>query len=314
VLIESDPFALIEALTIAGCAVGAERGYIYLRGEYPLARHRLELAIAAARSSALLGDDILGSGTSFEIEIRTGAGAYICGEETALFNSIEGYRGEPRNKPPYPTQVGLFGRPTVVNNVETLHNVLTIITDGPDAYRRLGTERSSGSKVFSISGHVAIPGVYEVPFGTALRDLIQLAGGMRSGEELGSVLLGGAAGRFVGPDALDLPLTNEAAAQRGASLGSGAVVVFNTETDMADIVARIAAFFRDESCGQCAPCRIGTVRQEELVVRVRAGFDTQALIREVGLAMTDASICGLGQTAANAVMSALDLGLIGGEE
>lgn len=320
VLIEQDPFALIEALTIAGVSVGAERGFIYLRGEYPVARRRLEVALAAAREAGLLGADLIGRGISFDIELRIGAGAYICGEETALFNSIEGYRGEPRNKPPYPTQVGLFGRPTVVNNVETLLNVLFIITEGADAYRRLGTPKSPGTKVFSVSGHVAKPGVYEVPFGTPLGDLVALAGGMRKetggmrrSTSLGSVLLGGAAGTFLGPEALDLPLANEAAIERNASLGSGAVVVFDTEADMFDVVSRIAAFFRDESCGQCAPCRIGTVRQEELMVRAGSGFDSGGLIREVGRAMTDASICGLGQTAANAVVSALDLGLIGGD-
>lgn len=320
VLIEQDPFALIEALTIAGVSVGAEKGFIYLRGEYPVAGRRLEAALAAARDAGLLGRDLFGRGISFDIELRIGAGAYICGEETALFNSIEGYRGEPRNKPPYPTQVGLFGRPTVVNNVETLLNVLFIIMEGADEYRRLGTPTSPGTKVFSVSGHVAKPGVYEVPFGTPLQDLLALAGGMRKETggmrnitSFGSVLLGGAAGTFLGPEALDLPLANEAAIERNASLGSGAVVVFDTETDMFEMVSRIAAFFRDESCGQCAPCRIGTVRQEELMVRVGSGFDSGGLIREVGRAMTDASICGLGQTASNAVVSALDLGLIGGD-
>jgi NADH-quinone oxidoreductase subunit F len=311
-LIEEDPFALIESLTIAAIAVGASKGFVYLRGEYPLARQRLAAALVSARSAGLLGDDILGTGASFEIELRVGAGAYICGEETALFNSIEGYRGEPRNKPPYPTQVGLFGRPTVVNNVETLLNVPVILTGGTEAYRELGTDRSTGTKIFAISGHVGVPGVYEVPFGTPLQDLLALAGGMRIGSSLGSVLLGGAAGTFIGPDALEMPLANETAAEHGASLGSGAVVVFDTGTDMADIVARIAAFFRHESCGRCAPCRIGTVRQEELLVRARAGFDAAPLIREVGQAMTDASICGLGQTAANAVRSAIDLGLLRG--
>ena len=312
VLLEGDPFALVESLTIAGLAVGASQGFIYLRGEYPLAARRIGNALESARAAGLLGQDILGSGASFDVELQIGAGAYICGEETALFNSIEGFRGEPRNKPPYPTQVGLFGRPTVVNNVETLLNLPFIIGPGAAEYRSLGTERSPGTKVFSISGHVAGPGVYEVPFGTPLDDLLRLAGGMRGDSAFGALLLGGAAGTFVTEDGLDLLLANEAAAERGASLGSGAIVVFDADTDLADIVERIAAFFRDETCGQCAPCRIGTVRQEELLVRAASGFEVESLIREVGQAMTDASICGLGQTAANAVISAFDLGLIGG--
>src|SRR6185312_16156448 len=205
-----------------------------------------------ARARGLLGDDVLGQGYAFDIEIRRGAGAYICGEETALFNSIEGHRGEPRSKPPFPVSVGLFGRPTLVHNVETLANVLRILDpDGP------GTE----TKLFSVAGHVARPGVYEVPMGTTLRELLELAGGIAGSGRIRAVLLGGAAGSFVGPDHLDVTLTAEATRAIGATLGSGAVIVLDDETDLEAVVLRIAAFFRDESCGQCVPCRVGTVRQ-----------------------------------------------------
>ena len=314
VLMEHDPFALIEAMTIAGVTTGAERGYLYIRREYPLATARLEAAIAQAEAAGLLGDDVLGSGQSFAIEIRRGAGAYICGEETALFNSIEGYRAEPRSKPPYPTQAGLFGKPTLVNNVETLANVPAILLEGGAAFAETGTEDSTGTKLFCLAGSVARPGVYEAPFGATLRDLIALAGGVTGGGEPAAVLLGGAAGSFVTAAQLDLPLTFEDARSAGVSLGSGAVTVFGESVDLADVTRRIAAFFRDESCGQCVPCRIGTVRQEEALHRLASSSGNAAaevaILGDVGRAMTDASICGLGQTAAIAVQSALALGLL----
>jgi NADH-quinone oxidoreductase subunit F len=260
---EHDPFALLEALTIAGYATGAERGFLYVRGEYPLATRRLEHAIDRLRARGYLGDDVMGEGFAFDVELRRGAGAYICGEETALFNSIEGRRGEPRNKPPFPVERGLFGKPTGINNVETLVNVLEILSIGSAAYAGLGTAESTGTRLFCLSGHVAVPGVYEVEHGVTLRELIALAGGLPDGAEPAAVLLGGAAGTFVGPDGLDLHLSFEDARAAGASLGSGAVVVFDGSVNLARIVLRIAAFFRDESCGQCVPCRVGTVRQEE---------------------------------------------------
>jgi NADH-quinone oxidoreductase subunit F len=306
VLIEGDPFALVEAMTIAAFAVGAERGYLYVRGEYPLAEERLANAVARSREAGLLGPDVLGAGFAFDVEIRRGAGAYICGEETALFESIEGKRGEPRNKPPFPVEVGLFGKPTVVNNVETLVNVPLILADGGAAYARIGTEGSTGPKLFCLSGNVARPGVYEVAFGATLRELIGLAGGIPGGRGLKAVLLGGAAGVFVGPDALDLPLTFEATRAAGATIGSGVVMVFDETADMVGTLLRIAQFFRDESCGQCVPCRVGTVRQEELLARMTAGGpDELALLRDLGQVMRDASICGLGQTASSAIESAL---------
>ena len=319
VLLEYDPFALLEGMTIEAFATGASRGYLYLRGEYPLAAERVAAAIGAARDAGLLGDDILGSGFAFDIELRRGAGAYICGEETALFESIEGRRGEPRNKPPFPVEFGLFGKPTAINNVETLVNVPLILRDGAAAFAAIGTEGSTGPKLFCLSGHVERPGVYEVPFGTTLRELLQLAGGVsggRSTDEIQTILLGGAAGSFVTPEALDTPLTFEGTRAINASLGSGVVMVFDRSVAIVDILRRIAAFFRDESCGQCVPCRVGTVRQEELLARVLAGKplgsmgDELGLLREIGQAMRDASICGLGQTASSAIESAVRVGVV----
>ena len=228
---EDDPFALIEAMTIAGFATGAEKGFLYVRGEYPLAAERLARAVAAARARSLLGGDVMGRGVRFDVEIRRGAGAYICGEETALFNSIEGFRGEPRNKPPFPVEVGLFGKPTCVNNVETLVSALDVLALGAAAYAAIGTAGSAGTKLFCVSGHVERPGVYEVPFGTRLDALIALAGGVRGGASLQTVLLGGAAGTFVRPDELATPLTFEDARRIGATLGSGVVLVLDDTTE-----------------------------------------------------------------------------------
>ncbi|MGX1116530.1 NADH-quinone oxidoreductase subunit F [Streptomyces ambofaciens] len=308
VLMEGDPYALVEAMTIAAYATGAHRGHLYLRGEYPRALARLTHAIEQARTRGLLGDDVLGQGYAFDIEIRRGAGAYICGEETALFNSIEGYRGEPRSKPPFPVEKGLFGKPTVENNVETLVNVLPILTRGAEAYAAIGTPTSTGPKLFCVSGSVARPGVYELPFGATLGNLLTLAG-VR--DNLRAVLLGGAAGGFVRPDELDIPLTFEGTREAGTTLGSGVVMAFDDTVPLPRLLLRIAEFFRDESCGQCVPCRVGTVRQEEALHRIAdrtgaAAAGDIALLREVGRAMRDASICGLGQTAWNAVESAID--------
>jgi len=320
VILEGDPFSLIEAMTIAAYATGCEYGYIYLRGEYPVALRRLENAIAQARDRGFLGPDILGRGLNFEIELRKGAGAYICGEETAVFGSIEGYRGEPRNKPPFPVDRGLFGQPTVVNNVETLVNIQSIVLDGGRAFAAIGTERSTGPKLFCVSGAVEAPGTYEVPFGTTLREVLELAGGVSPGRTLRAVLLGGAAGSFVTPEQLDLPLTFEDARVAGATLGSGVVVAIDEAADLGELLLVIAGFFRDESCGQCVPCRVGTVRQEEALARLQAGRprgtvqDELALIAEIGQAMRDASICGLGQTASAAIESAIArLGVFNGD-
>jgi NADH-quinone oxidoreductase subunit F len=310
ILMESDPFAIIEGMTIAAYATSSERGFFYIRGEYPLATERVDSAIRAAREAGLLGKNILGSDFSFDVEVRRGAGAYICGEETALFNSIEGKRGEPRNKPPFPVHVGLFGKPTVINNVETLVNIPLILAQGGKAFADTGTPGSTGPKLFCVSGHVVRPGLYEVPFGRTLRELIDMAGGVPGNKLIQTILLGGAAGTFIGPDRLDVPLTFEGTRAIGAALGSGVVMVFDETVDIADILARIAEFFRDESCGQCVPCRVGTIRQDELLARLRSGrligskADELVLLKEIGQAMRDASICGLGQTASNAIESA----------
>ncbi|MHB8469726.1 MAG: NADH-ubiquinone oxidoreductase-F iron-sulfur binding region domain-containing protein [Gaiellaceae bacterium] len=288
VLMEEDPFALVEAMTIAAYATGCAHGFVYVRAEYPLAHARLEQAFAQARGAGLLG------GEGFDLELRIGAGAYVCGEETALFQSLEGYRGEPRNKPPFPVEVGLFGKPTVVNNVETLVNVPEVLN---------GDVRET--RLFCVSGHVRRPGLYELPLGTPLRELLGLAGA----EPPQAVLLGGAAGSFLRPDQLDLPLSFDAAREAGVTLGSGVVMVFGESADLVAAVLRIAAFFRDESCGQCVPCRVGTVRQEEALHRLAAGRaygDERAVLADLTQVLRDASICGLGQTAANAVESALE--------
>jgi NADH-quinone oxidoreductase subunit F len=310
-LMEEDPFALVESMTIAGFATGCEKSYLYVRGEYPIATARLDQAIRECRHQGLLGTDVMGAGFAFDVEIRRGGGAYICGEETALFNSIEGFRGEPRNKPPFPTDRGLFGKPTLVNNVETLVNVLEIVLEGGPAFAARGTEGSTGTKLFCVSGNVTRPGLYEVTFGTTLRQLLDRAGGVAGDRPMKAVLLGGAAGTFVPPERLDLPLTFEGTRAAGAAIGSGVVVVFDDTVDLADILLRIAAFFRHESCGQCVPCRVGTVRQEEALERLVAGGNEAALLDEIARGMGDASICGLGHTAGLAVRSALSLGLIG---
>ena len=260
----------------------------------------------------------MGQGFRFDIEVRRGAGAYICGEETALFNSIEGYRGEPRNKPPFPTVAGLFGKPTVVNNVETLVNVLEVVLEAGPAYAAMGTPGSTGTKLFCVSGHVARPGLYEVPFGTTLAST---PGAGRRGAG-GTTPAGRAAGRrrpaaSSTPEDLHVPLTFEGTRAIGASLGSGGVVVLDDSVDLWDVVLRIAAFFRDESCGQCVPCRVGTVRQEEALHRLARGQplgsnqDEVQLLAEIAQAMRDASICGLGHTAGGAAASAIArLGLL----
>jgi NADH-quinone oxidoreductase subunit F len=312
ILMEGDPFAVIEGMSIAAFAVGAEKGFIYVRGEYPLAAERVSQAIKAARSQSLLGENILQSGFCFDVEVRRGAGAYICGEETALFNSIEGYRGEPRNKPPFPTQSGLFRQPTVVNNVETLINIPEIIMGGGAAYAKIGVGHSAGYRLFCVSGHVARPGVYETPYGPTLRQVIEIAGGVGGSGRLQAVLLGGAAGSFVSPAELDTPLTFEGTRAIGATLGSGVVTLFDDSMDLKQVLLRIAAFFRSETCGQCVPCRVGTVRQEETLQRlvrretIGSVAEESKTLQEIAQAMRDASICGLGQTASGAILSAMN--------
>jgi NADH-quinone oxidoreductase subunit F len=309
-VMEGDPFAVVEAMAPYGFATGANHGFIYVRGEYPTAEKRLRAAIAMSRGAGHLDE-------GFALEVRRGAGAYICGEETALFASIEGHRGEPRQKPPFPVQSGVFGKPTGINNIETLLAALEVVANGAEAFAAVGTEQSSGPKLFCVSGAVARPGVYEVPFGITLGSLLELAGGVRDGRELGAVLMGGAAGVFADASALDVPLTFEDTRAAGTTMGSGSIVFFDNQTDFGPVLRRIAQFFRDESCGQCVPCRIGTVRQEEALARMSAGSplgsvdEEKKRLSDLALVMTDASICGLGQTAASAVQSAMRLGLSG---
>ena len=310
VLLLDDPHRTIEGMLIAAYAVGANQGYIYIRGEYPYIVPVIEIALREARGAGWLGENILGSGFSFDIEVRVGAGAYICGEETALFESIEGKRGFPRVKPPFPTTHGLFGKPTVINNVETLCNIPLIISLGSAAYIRFGSEKSPGPKLFCVSGDVVRPGLYEIPFGETLRELIDMAGGIPNGKKLQAVLLGGAAGAFAGPDHLDTPLTFEDLRAAGFPLGSGVVMVFDETRDLRDTLRRLGHFFAHESCGKCYPCQMGTQRQMEILDRVASGKtlpDDMLRLQDVGWTMTEASLCGLGQTAASAVLSAIKL-------
>jgi NADH-quinone oxidoreductase subunit F len=310
VLMEDDPYSAIEGMILAAYAIGAEYGYFYVRGEYPHAATTVREALAQARAAGYLGSNILGADFNFDIELRRGAGAYICGEETALFESIEGERGFPRVKPPFPTTHGLFMRPTVINNVETLANVPYILREGAAGYRAIGTERSPGPKLFCVSGDVARPGLYEVPFGVTIRHLLNdLAGGVTGGE-MRTVLFGGAAGAFATPDQLDVRMSFEDLRAAGLPLGSGVVMVFNDQRDLRDVLLRLAHFFADESCGKCYPCQIGTQRQYEILQRAAAGRPQAGDIErlsDVGWTMTDASLCGLGQTAATAVLSAIRL-------
>jgi NADH-quinone oxidoreductase subunit F len=303
VLLLDDPHRAIEGMCITAYAIGATKGYIYIRGEYPYIVPVLENALSEARDAGYLSE-------KFDIEIRVGAGAYICGEETALFESIEGKRGFPRVKPPFPTTNGLFDKPTVINNVETLCNVPLIISKGSAEYRKIGTEKSPGPKLFCVSGDVVKPGLYEVPFGQTLRELLKMAGGVAEKKSLKAVLFGGAAGAFATSAHLDVKLTFEDLRAAGLPLGSGVVMVFNETRDLRDVLKRLGKFFAHESCGKCYPCQMGTQRQAEILKRVANGAVLPGdfvRLEDVGWTMTDASLCGLGQTAASAVMSAMKL-------
>lgn len=311
VLMEQDPFSLVEAMLIAGYTAGAENGWIFVRGEYPRSHKRLQQAIAQARAAGYLGRNILGRDDfHFDIELRLGAGAYICGEETALFEAIEGNRGFPRIKPPFPTTHGLFYQPTAINNVETLAAAMTVIRVGLDAWRSYGTAQSPGTKWFCLSGHVNKPGLYELPFGLTINDLIAQGGGVPGDKAVQAVLVGGAAGAFIGPEKLDTPLTYEDAKAAGFPLGSGVVMVFDETADLRQALYQLSRFFAHESCGKCFPCQMGTQRQMEILRRITHNGgpqpgDKQTLL-DIGFTMTETSLCGLGQTAAAAVMSAIE--------
>jgi len=307
VLMEGYPLSIVEGMVVAAYAVGAQQGYLYIRGEYFRPTAVMQEAITNAQQAGYLGRNILDSGFDFDIEIRSGAGAYVCGEETALFESIEGKRGFPRLKPPYPVTRGLFGKPTDINNIETLAAASWIMANGADAFRMLGTEKSTGTKLFCLSGDVQTPGVYEMPLGTKLRDVIEIAGGVKG--ELRGVLIGGAAGTFAGPDDLGISMSFEGLAEDKYFLGSGVINVINTDRNLKEILFSLAHFFAHESCGKCLPCQLGTQRQLEIMQKVlrakSTGPDLETL-QEIGFTMTQTSICGVGQMASTAILSALE--------
>lgn len=305
ILMEHRPHLLLEGIALAAYAIGAGDAYLFIRGEYPGAFAIMQQATQAAQAANLLGENILGSEFSLNIHLRKGAGAYICGEETALFEAIEGKRGFPRIKPPYPTTFGLFGKPTTVNNVETLCAIPGIVEHGADWFKQFGTEKSAGTKLVSVSGHVHQPGVYEISPGLTLRQLLDVHCNGIVGE-LQTVLMGGAAGTFLTPDEIDVRLTFEDLRAAGSTFGSGAIMVFNTTADLRDVLKRLGRFFQHESCGKCFPCQLGTQRQVEILERLHHPITgDKARLRDIGMTMTEASICGLGQTAASAVMSAM---------
>jgi NADH-quinone oxidoreductase subunit F len=314
-LLEGDPFRILEGMTITAFLTCATNGFIYLRGEYARAYECIARALEIARARGYLGEKILRDDFDFEIEIRRGAGAYICGEETALFESIEGKRGEPRVKPPFPTDAGLFQRPTVINNVETFANIPFIALEGAEQYRKFGTAKSPGTRVVCISGQVQKPGAYEIEMGLPLRRAIhELGGGLRAGRTLQAILIGGAAGVFLRPDEIDVPLDFQSLSAIGATFGSGAIIVFDDTANLRGALIRLARFFRDESCGKCFLCQLGTQRQYEIIARSdlpgRLRGNLEGLLRELGATMRDASLCGLGQTASSAILSAFDKGLV----
>jgi NADH:ubiquinone oxidoreductase subunit F (NADH-binding)/(2Fe-2S) ferredoxin len=309
-ILEGDPHRVLEAMAIAGYAVGARLGILYVRGEYTLSLRRLEMAIAQARAHGLLGENILERGFSFDIQVRPGAGAYVCGEETALIESLEGQRGWPRIRPPYPVTHGLWGKPTVVNNVETLANVPDILLRGAAWYRTLGTPTCPGTKVYMILGHVRFPGLVEVEMGTPLRVLIyELGGGVRDHRPLKAILIGGASGAFLTPGDLDVRLDFDSLAGRAAALGSGSVLVMDDTTCVVDMLGSILRFFRHESCGQCAPCRAGTdllLRLWDGLRRGNAREEDLPRMMEIVEAMRLSSLCPLGQSLALPVRSAVE--------
>jgi len=301
VILESDPHAIVEAMTIAGYAVGASEGYIYIRGEYLLAQRRFLHAIAQAEQMGLLGENIFDSGFSFHIHMHSGAGAYICGEETALIESIEGKRGEPRSRPPYPTTHGLWGKPTLVNNVETLANIPPILRNGAVWYRQIGTPSSPGTKVYTILGNVNVTGLIEVPMGITLREVIGIyAKGMKDGKAFKLAQTGGSSGSLIPAVLQDTPMDFEGYRKAGVSLGSGALLIANEDTCVVDLAKTLLKFFKFESCGKCTPCRIGTHRAYEILTGISEGRGQLSDLDELlhlAESMRDLSNCGLGQTA-----------------
>ena len=308
-ILEGDPHAVLEAMTIAGYAIGSNQGYIYVRAEYPIAIKRLEIAIGQAHEYGLLGDNILGTGFSFDIKLRFGAGAFVCGEETALMTSIEGNRGEPRPRPPFPAVKGLFGKPTILNNVETYANICQIILNGPEWFASMGTETSKGTKVFALGGKIQNTGLVEVPMGTTLREVIyDIGGGIPNGKKFKAAQTGGPSGGCITTENLDTPIDYENLMRIGSMMGSGGLIVMDEDTCMVDIARFFLEFTVDESCGKCTPCRVGTKRMLEILDKIIAGNGTLEDIdrlEELANYIKSSSLCGLGQTAPNPILSTL---------
>ena len=308
-VLEGDPHVVLEAMAIAGYAIGASQGYIYVRAEYPIAVKRLEIAIGQARENGLLGKDILGTGFDFDIELRLGAGAFVCGEETALMTSIEGRRGEPRPRPPFPAVKGLFERPTVLSNVETYANIPQIILNGADWFSSMGTEKSKGTKVFALGGKINNTGLVEVPMGTTLREIVEeIGGGIPNGKKFKAAQTGGPSGGCIPASLIDIPVDYDNLVSIGSMMGSGGLIVMDEDTCMVDIAKFFLEFTVDESCGKCTPCRIGTKRLLELLDKITKGKGTMEdldKMEELCYHIKANSLCGLGQSAPNPVLSTL---------
>lgn len=308
-ILEGDPHSVIEAMAIAGYTVGADRGYVYIRAEYPIAVERLKIAIAQAKEYGLLGENILGTGFNFDLEIRLGAGAFVCGEETALLTSIEGHRGEPRNRPPFPAVKGLWGKPTLLNNVETYANIPIILLKGADWYAKMGTEKSKGTKVFALGGKINNTGLVEVPMGTTLREIIEdIGGGIPNGKKFKAAQTGGPSGGCIPASLIDTPIDYDSLISIGSMMGSGGLIVMDEDNCMVDIAKFFLEFTVDESCGKCAPCRIGTRRMLEILTKITEGKGTMEdldRLEELCNSIKASALCGLGQTAPNPVLSTL---------
>lgn len=308
-VLEGDPHSVIEAMAIAGFTIGANQGYIYVRAEYPVAVHRLQIAIDQARKYGLLGKNIFETDFSFDIEIRLGAGAFVCGEETALITSIEGHRGEPRPRPPFPAVKGLFGKPTILNNVETYANVAQIILNGPEWFASMGTEKSKGTKVFALGGKITNVGLVEIPMGTTLREIVEeIGGGIPNGKKFKAAQTGGPSGGCIPPCHFDIPIDYENLIQCGSMMGSGGLIIMDEDTCMVDIAKFFLEFTVEESCGKCTPCRIGTRRLYQLLEKITSGngeYEDLNKIEELCHHMKTTSLCALGQSAPNPVLSTL---------
>ena len=308
-VLEGDPHVVFEAMAIAGYAIGSNQGYIYVRAEYPIAVERLTIALKQAREYGLLGKDIFGTGFDFDIDLRLGAGAFVCGEETALMTSIEGNRGEPRPRPPFPAVKGLFGKPTILNNVETWANVPQIILNGPEWFASMGTEKSKGTKVFALGGKINHTGLVEIPMGTPLRTVIEeIGGGIPNGKKFKAAQTGGPSGGCIPAEHFDIPIDYDNLISIGSMMGSGGLIVMDEDNCMVDIAKFFLQFTVDESCGKCTPCRVGTKRMLEILDRITAGKGTMKdldELEELAYYIKDNALCGLGQTAPNPVLSTL---------